>query len=232
LVILKRITTEAESRAVRDTPEPPEASRSLAKRTVHAGGSWRVAAHGGTAGAADLRVGAADRAAVRKKHLRGATRASAAFALAVGAVEGLGFGCTVRDAVAAAERGAKEITRATAAFAQAGGAVEGLVRWAVRDAVAAAERGVYRTSAFAEGEVEKLTWRTDIGYALAAAERGATRAAALAHPTHALLPLITAVEAAPTVPFISLQVDTVAVAAGLVRSTTLCAAATVILVGL
>lgn len=54
----------------------------------------------------------------------------------------------------------------------------------------------------------------------------------MALPAHTLRPLRTAVAAAATVVFISLQVDAVAVATSLVRSTTLGAAATVALVGL
>jgi hypothetical protein len=53
-----------------------------------------------------------------------------------------------------------------------------------------------------------------------------------AHTVHALLALIAAVEAAATVALASLQVDAVAVAAGLVRSASVATAATVALVSL
>ena len=66
--------------------------------------------------------------------------------------------------------------------------------------------------------------------AVAAAERGTTRA--LTHPAHALLPLCAAVEAAAAVALVSMQVDAPALAAGLIRTTTVAAATTVALVGL
>ena len=171
----------------------------------YAGVCWVEAACDSTAGATDLRVGAAERTEVRIRDFRVPTRATAAFALAGGAVDELVRNEAVTDAVAAAERVAKDVTRAKAGLALAGGAVEGLVRWALSDAVAPAEGGgSVRAYALAGGGVEILILRTDIGHALAAAERGATRAAALAHPAHALLLLCAAVTAAATVPFVSL----------------------------
>jgi len=54
----------------------------------------------------------------------------------------------------------------------------------------------------------------------------------LAHPAHALLPLLTAVEAAATVALVSVQVNAPTLAAGLIRSTTVAAAAAMALVRL
>jgi hypothetical protein len=68
--------------------------------------------------------------------------------------------------------------------------------------------------------------------ALCAAWRSATRAAALAHPTHALLPLGATVKTPATVALVSLKVYAPTLAAGLIRTTTVAAAATVALVGL
>jgi hypothetical protein len=186
-------------------------------RTVHAGRAW-LAAFDITAGAAEPLVGAAERAEVRKRDLRVATRARAAFALASGAVDVLVRKEAVTDAVAPAERVAKEIrlTRAKTGLALAGGAVEGLVRWALSDAVAPAEGdGGVRAYALAGGVVEILPLRTDVGHAHTPAERGATRAAALAHPAHAFAPFGAAVTAAAAVPLVRPEVDAPLSATGL-----------------